>query len=127
MSTGLFTVNSAYRALKKDTTLTAYTHSLWMLRVPPRVKVFGWLMANNKLLAIDNLRRRGWPMTNMCVMCCRYAESIQHMISRCQLAIQMYRLMDIDQMMRSHPVDAILQTTNNRKERGTLLVAMFII
>lgn len=59
------------------------THNLCKLTAPPRTKVFAWLMFNNKLLIIDNLRKRGWAITNMCVMYRRDAESVTHIFNKC--------------------------------------------
>lgn len=87
-----------------------------------------WLaLVNNRLLTIDNLRKRGFPITNRCVMCYCDAESAVYMVEHCSFATEMYRRMDITTTMRTHTIDALLRLENNKKARGTSLVAMFVI
>ena len=42
---------------------------IWKLKIPPRVMVFGWLTLRNRILTMDNLRRRGMIVVYAYPMC----------------------------------------------------------
>lgn len=80
---GSFTVRSAYFTLKNAPLIGSHTHRIWKLNVPPRMKIFGWLMLLNRVLTIDNLIKRGWQIPNRCVMCKQACESVSPLFSSC--------------------------------------------
>lgn len=65
-------------------------HMIWKLKVSPRIKVFGWLVLSNRLLTIDNLNKRGWPLVNRCVLCKNQSESVKHMLDECNYSRPVY-------------------------------------
>ncbi|XP_078150358.1 uncharacterized protein LOC144545680 [Carex rostrata] len=89
-ATGEFTVRSAYFASKNTLTTHYDTRRIWKLKVPPRMRVFAWLMVLNKILTVDNLMRRGWSMVNRCVLCKNSSESVLHLFEQCQVSVQVY-------------------------------------
>lgn len=55
----IYTVKSYYRHLVENG--VKYPHNfMWKIKMPPRVKVFMWLVLRNSILTKDNLLRRGW-------------------------------------------------------------------
>ncbi len=56
---GIFTVKSFYKAMMIQNTGFQFKN-IWKFKIPPRVKVFQWLMLKNSILTKDNLLRRGW-------------------------------------------------------------------
>ena len=59
-TSGLFEVRSYYRLLTSHNTTNFPWRSIWQSRVPHKVAVFSWLVAQGKILTLDNLRRRGF-------------------------------------------------------------------
>lgn len=132
---GIFTVKSAYRALKfipRIAIVANRIHKVWKLNIPPRMKVFGWLMSHNKLLTVDNLNKRGWSLVNRCILCKADLESINHMINVCPFSLAVYSAVFLhipDGMpLSSTPyTEAILSPKFSKKQRGTLLITQFVI
>lgn len=55
---------------------------VWMGLATPRVEVFCWLPATNKVSTIDNLRRKGLALkfaSNNCCLCRKEREKINHL------------------------------------------------
>jgi hypothetical protein len=42
---------------------------LWKLKLPLRIKVFGWYLRKGVVLTKDNLAKRNWHESKMCVFC----------------------------------------------------------
>eukprot|EP00268_Persea_americana_P010393 TRINITY_DN14229_c0_g1_i1.p2 TRINITY_DN14229_c0_g1~~TRINITY_DN14229_c0_g1_i1.p2 ORF type:complete len:103 (-),score=10.74 TRINITY_DN14229_c0_g1_i1:200-508(-) len=60
--------------------------SIWKLKAPPRVLVFGWLALRNRIPTMDLLSRRGMTFVNGCPMCSRDEESVNHLLLNCKTA-----------------------------------------
>ncbi len=56
-TSGLFEVRLFYRLLTSHNTTSFPWRSFWQSRVPHKVAVFIWLVAQGKILTLDNLRR----------------------------------------------------------------------
>jgi hypothetical protein len=52
--------------------------SVWRTQAPPRAIFFVWPTALSKILTLDNLRRRHVIVTNICCMCKRSEEMVDH-------------------------------------------------
>lgn len=52
---GSFTIKSFYKALQVQ-----HTNFRHQGKIPPRVKVFVWLLVKNSIFTKDNLLKRGW-------------------------------------------------------------------
>lgn len=73
---GIYTVKSYYRLLIENG--VKYPHNfMWKAKMPPRVKVFMWLMLRNIILTKDNLLKRGWLRDKKCPFC-MHDESIDN-------------------------------------------------
>lgn len=86
-ATGQFSVKMAYLALKEGPTVKSNLNRIWKIKIPPRMRVFAWLMRMNRLLTIDNLMKSGWNMANWCVMCKRDRESVSHLSEECRAIV----------------------------------------
>jgi zinc-binding in reverse transcriptase len=42
---------------------------IWKIKVPPRMQIFTWIMLQNKILTANNLKKRGWQLTEICNDC----------------------------------------------------------
>ncbi len=58
--------------------------------MPPKVKIFLWLAARNKLLTSDNLAKRGWIEPSMCHLCGRATKNLEHIFFQCAFAVQVW-------------------------------------
>ena len=48
--------------------------------------VFGWLALRNRILTMDNLRRRDVVVVNACPFCLKDEESVDHILVKCNFA-----------------------------------------
>ncbi|OAY80269.1 hypothetical protein ACMD2_25137, partial [Ananas comosus] len=74
----LFFVNST----SDSTSIT-----VWYSFAPPRVLFFMWLLHKDRILTLDNLRRRGWILTSRCELCLNAGEDIIHLFPQCSYFI----------------------------------------
>lgn len=61
-----FYVKSVYNGLTKNE-IGVYHKRIWKGRIPPKIKIFLWLMSCGALLTRDNMRRRNWQGDPSCV------------------------------------------------------------
>jgi hypothetical protein len=91
-TSGLFEVRSYYRMLISHQRTNFPWKSIWQSRVPHKVAFFTWLVAQGKILTIDNLcRRRIWVL-DWCFMCKRAAESVNHLMLHCENAQELWSM-----------------------------------
>ena len=70
-------------------------HRVWPLKVPPRMKVFGWLMSRNRLLTIDNLHKRELTIPNRCMLCKSNLDTIQHLFNACPYSLTIFNKLEM--------------------------------
>ena len=46
--------------------------------------MFGWLALKNRILTMDNLRRKGIIVVNACLLCLQDEESVVHLLLKCK-------------------------------------------
>lgn len=64
-----------------------YYRALWKLKVPTKVKIFVWLLLQNKLMTQEVLITRGCNVDQGCVLCDNGAiETRDHMMQGCNYA-----------------------------------------
>lgn len=54
----------------------------WKLPVPPKIRVFMWLVSKNRILIKHNLQKRGWTGNFYCHFC-GMAEEVDHLFLSC--------------------------------------------
>lgn len=59
--------------------------SIWGSRVPSKISFFAWCAAHERVLTIDNLRKRHFPgfTPNSCLFCAYVLESVNHLFLHC--------------------------------------------
>jgi hypothetical protein len=77
---GVYTSQSLYKIINFRGILPLHVPSVWSIRIPLRVHFFLWLVANNKLLARDNLAKRQEVTFKTCLFCSD-CESSNHLFS----------------------------------------------
>jgi hypothetical protein len=58
--------------------------SIWKTKAPLKVAFFAWSVALEKILTLDNLRKRHVIVINRCCMCKRHGESVDHLLLHCE-------------------------------------------
>jgi hypothetical protein len=66
-----------------------FTPVVWKIRVPPRIHIFLWLLANIKTLIRDNLVKRRNVEDKTCLFCAK-AELVHHLFYDCCVAQSMW-------------------------------------
>ena len=80
---GKFSIKSLYKALILGPPVSFPSTVIWKVCVQPRVSFFGWETLWGKALALDQLKKKGWPLANKCYLCQRHKESIDHILLHC--------------------------------------------
>lgn len=58
---------------------------VWKSRLPQKLKVFAWLVAQGKLQTGENLKKRKWKGDEKCCLC-RQLETMDHIFFNCHIA-----------------------------------------
>lgn len=68
-----------------------FVPAVWTIEVPPKIQMFLWLLAHNKLMTTDNLLKRGIIKPKSCQFCCE-DEYITHLFFECVVAKYLWEL-----------------------------------
>ena len=60
-----------------------YIRRIWRDDCPMKLKLFAWLLIENKLLMWEKLQARGWEGPNRCILCKSASESTLHVFLHC--------------------------------------------
>jgi hypothetical protein len=71
--------------------MPVYVHAVWKLQIPPRVQIFLWLLANNRLLSRDNFAKCREVMDQSCFFC-KEKETIIHLFFDCCVAKRVWTI-----------------------------------
>jgi hypothetical protein len=63
---------------------------LWKWDCPLKIKLFAWLVAENKILTWKNLQKRGWVGPRICHLCKGKRESGKHLFVNCPFTISVW-------------------------------------
>ncbi|XP_016168345.1 uncharacterized protein LOC107610874 [Arachis ipaensis] len=93
----VFSTKSVVQVLQSETlseeiTSYSFTSSVWRGVVPPRIKLFGWFVLIGRVNTKERLTRLGVirPSDNICVLCNKEVESVEHLFLRCELTWQVW-------------------------------------
>jgi hypothetical protein len=135
-ASGSFTVKSAYFTLKNgDIQHNLKLKSLWKLSVPPRFKIFGWLLLLNRILTIENLNKRGFSFVSICQLCRLNEETTKHLFRDCHFSKQLYfRMFNGSFHQLGYQVTTtidfeifLLDKRRTKQLRELLLIAIFVL
>ena len=88
-SKGKYTTQSLYSMLNYSGILTAHSLIWWSLPIPPKIKIFMWLLSSNKLLTKSRLARKGWLGDTHCHFCSA-VETRNHLFLTCPFTQQIW-------------------------------------
>ena len=90
---GIISVRNIYKALaeavwpiRDQTWLTR----LWKWNCPLKLKLFTWLLTENKILVWDTLQNRDWSGPNRCILCKEDNETSHHLFVSCHFSRQVW-------------------------------------
>ncbi|KAJ4758597.1 RNA-directed DNA polymerase (reverse transcriptase)-related family protein [Rhynchospora pubera] len=90
-NSGCYTSASAYALLANPGIRSPYFGKLWKLKAPPKVKIFLWLLLQDRLLTQQNLLVRNWPANDGCPCClARPFETACHLFLHCPFATALW-------------------------------------
>jgi hypothetical protein len=81
-SSGQYSVRSFYAIVNDQGVVHVHTPAVWQLDVPPRLHVFLWLLANDKLLTQKNIAKRRHVDDLTCLFCSE-SETCRHLFFDC--------------------------------------------
>ncbi|KAJ3691252.1 hypothetical protein LUZ61_020416 [Rhynchospora tenuis] len=106
-NTGKFSVSSTYLSLALAGKFKTSFLICWKLKVRPSVKLFLFLLFNNRLLTQQQLQRRNISVGNPCVLCAAHAfEDALHLFFQCPFITEIWntvrQLINAPPMVVSH-------------------------
>lgn len=103
---------------------------IWLLPLPPKIRVFLWKIVRGALPLGDNLETRGITTTTNCVFC-GLKETVNHMFLACNFATEVWSLAPIhcgDNLANARDFTAALQASKaspNLPPRGMVKGSLF--
>ena len=77
-SDNLYPVKSCYGLLNDGGLRSIYGLDIWKCIVPLKTKIFAWLVIHDKILSRENLAKKGWLGSLVCVFFGCAVESTRH-------------------------------------------------
>ena len=110
---GEFTVNSAYKAemnwreqVEKSEGSNSEGNQQWMwkqfwkVKIPEKIKIFGWRVIRDILPTRSNLSKRKIPILNSCPGCDEVPESIFHSLWECEIAQEVWKVAGLNEKIK---------------------------
>ncbi|CAN0863006.1 Putative ribonuclease H protein At1g65750, partial [Linum grandiflorum] len=60
-----------------------FPFDVWPKRFPPKIQTFCWKVFHKRIATSDNLQKRGFSLSNWCVLCHNDMESVDHIMLQC--------------------------------------------
>ena len=90
---GSFSIRSLYGSFSRASSDPFPWSMIWRSWALMRVSFFTWEASWNRILTIDQLKRRGWNMPNRCYLCKGEEETSDHLILFCKKATMLWSLL----------------------------------
>ena len=79
----VFSVRSFYNALEEKGEVTFPSKIIWDSWAPTKVSFFSWEVIWDRILSIDQLKKRGWVLAGFRCTCKDADESVEHLLIHC--------------------------------------------
>jgi hypothetical protein len=89
---GVFKVKSYFSSLIGLERRCFLWKSVWRTHAPLRAAFFGWMAALDKILTVDNLRKRKIIIVDRCYLCKRDENSVNHILLHYDVASTLWNL-----------------------------------
>lgn len=83
-NSGKFSVKCLYDYTTKSDTGPSYKY-IWKAKIPLKIKIFIWLVAQKAILTKENMVKRKWQGDPTCYFC-NSTESVDHLLFSCPIA-----------------------------------------
>ena len=84
---GNFTIKSAYPFMFSKDPCPILWRKVWITNLIPKINFFWWTTQHGIFLTLDNLKKKGFYITNYCCLCEQKEESIYHLFIECQFVV----------------------------------------
>jgi hypothetical protein len=90
--TGIFSVNEAYylQGNYHNQSPEIIWSKIWQSILWPKVSIFLWLTAQNRILTWDNLLKKGFIGPSRCTLCQQREETMEHLFNNCHYSQQIW-------------------------------------
>ena len=85
-SNKFYSMKSCYAILNDGGLRSQHAMDIWKCKVPLKTKVFSWLVVHDKILSRENLAKKDWLGSIVCVFCGCEVKSTSHIFIHCQVA-----------------------------------------
>jgi hypothetical protein len=95
-ASGVITAKNAYDAIASkiwNRSENWWHCTLWKWDLAPKLKLFTWILLENRILTWENLQRRGRHGPGLCVLCQQDSETTLHMMVHCKFAQHVWKEM----------------------------------
>jgi hypothetical protein len=72
---------------------------LWKLRIPAKIKIFGWKALHGLILGMGVLANRNIKVSPRCPICKKGFEDICHLMFTCNRAKQIWKSLGLDEVI----------------------------
>jgi hypothetical protein len=91
---GTFSVHSLYKAILYSAIPVDNNKKIWKMKIPLKIKIFGWYLRRGVILIKDNLVKRNWHGSTRCVFC-QHDETIKHLFFQCRFARSIWSIIQV--------------------------------
>jgi hypothetical protein len=91
---GTFSVKSLYNAILHSDIPVDNNKKIWKMKIPLKIKNFGWYLRRGVILTKDNLVKRNWHGSTRCVFC-QQDETIKHLFFQCHFARSIWSVIQV--------------------------------
>ena len=81
----------------KKILINGWRENLWSWNIAQKIKLFTWLIIENKIHIWDNLQRKGWVCPNICQLCYIDEEIVSHVFIKCPFTHLVWDTIILDQ------------------------------
>ena len=114
---GIFSVKSYYTVMHAHMATDTPAKWIWESKATMKIKVFAWLMLNDRLNTRDMLVRRHWRSPqedNTCPLCYAHAhEDRYHLFFTCQFSTRVWNYLQIQWLAGLSPTECLIAARNS--------------